>query len=457
MLRSKKVALKDLNLGNSFFEKMLILVDKTGTPEDNVHDYDIYLMEKSVMPLLVQGLDALSRHVNKLQLGEKGVGPSLSPFNPLAWLAQFLLRNHPKYVKDHRTPMYQHFTEKASIEKGRRSLLRRKQLIQDTYQVMCEDKKRAGMDTSELPELIRRLDVNWGLQGAFATRMPTSYAGLIAGEKSDKGIAFADFWTWFAEHIRSNDVLRETAFEAAKKRRADDEKQARRQKDEAAKRERAMQEALEQQAMLKEQFETLCADMYLNDEIARIMNKGAFIQGVEEKDGGVPLQGEHIALILAMLGLWGSFPSGADPEAPEDIWDEHALAAWVGLMEAQGATFGPSGAAPRVDAASMNMLMDKAAFEAYLVKEYPLHGSSLDDVDLEKTVQVRGFVEEDEFAVEAVDEETGQVMVLQLHESQVEQIKKRLQEGAEESAAVFANVDMLSNRISEVLPATKAA
>lgn len=257
-----------------------------------------------------------------------------------------------------------------------------------------------------------------------------------------------DFWAWFTEHVRSNDVLRESAFEAAARRRAEDEKQARRQREEVQKQEKLMQEALKQQQLMREQFEQLSTDMYLNDEIARIMNKGAIIQGTEEKDGGVPLQGEHIALILAMLALWGSF-RGDHEDSSEDTWDELALSAWSGLMESRGIQ--AASAVPRVDAASLNQIMDKQAFEAYLVKAYPLHGNDLDEMDTVATVQIKGFAEEDSYIVEAVDEETGKVMQVPLQEAMVEEIKRRLAESAS-GEAVYAQVDLISNRISEILP-----
>merc|ERR1719183_3028995 len=79
------------------------------------------------MPLLLQGLDALSRHVDKINSkGGQGADSTLR-FNPLVWLAQYLLRNHPRHVKDHRTPMYEQFSELANIERGRRCLLRQRE------------------------------------------------------------------------------------------------------------------------------------------------------------------------------------------------------------------------------------------------------------------------------------------------------------------------------------------
>merc|ERR1719230_2257492 len=77
------------------------------------------------MPLLLQGLDALSRHVDRME--SNGADPGIrARFNPLVWLAQYLLRNHPGQIKDRRTPMYKELSELASVERGRRALLHRK-------------------------------------------------------------------------------------------------------------------------------------------------------------------------------------------------------------------------------------------------------------------------------------------------------------------------------------------
>merc|ERR1719158_2791340 len=90
------------------------------------------------MPLLLQGLDALSRHVDKITAKGAQVD-SRTRFNPLVWLAQYMLRNHPRHVKDHRTPMYERFSELANIERGRRCLLRRKDQIELAWHELIEE------------------------------------------------------------------------------------------------------------------------------------------------------------------------------------------------------------------------------------------------------------------------------------------------------------------------------
>merc|ERR1711977_756866 len=88
------------------------------------------------MPLLLQGLDALSRQIYKMQSKKYMDSDSRARFNPLVWLAQYLLRNHPGHLKDHRSPLYNDFTEWALIEKGRREMLRRKDQIEEAFHRM---------------------------------------------------------------------------------------------------------------------------------------------------------------------------------------------------------------------------------------------------------------------------------------------------------------------------------
>ncbi|CAE7433859.1 unnamed protein product [Symbiodinium necroappetens] len=94
--RTQQQVFRDLKIDDGFFSQMLLpMAEAEG-------DFDVYLMEKGVMPLLLQGLDALSKHVDKVAQGTT-MGSSKQKFNPLVWLAQYLLRNHPGRIHDHRT------------------------------------------------------------------------------------------------------------------------------------------------------------------------------------------------------------------------------------------------------------------------------------------------------------------------------------------------------------------
>jgi len=462
--RGKLEAHKNLKLDPDFFTRMLS-EKKAGCIE--YLDFDVYLMEKSVMPLLLQGLDALSRHVDKSAMKDGKSANSRLPFNPLVWLAQYLLRNHPRYVKDHRTPMYERFSELASIERGRRCLLRKRYQMEAVWSELVLENDNAPLLLDDIPTVFQRLDDKWYLAGALQEKLPQDFSkvqifdtasksrGAIAGV-ADKDriegklltdqddVSFEAFFTWLEEFVRGNDILRASAFTDAERRQEETEKKARKAEEDAARRATAMQEALERRSELEEQFETVTADMFINEDVSRILNKGAVIKGVEEKEGAPPLQGEHIMLIRLMLGIWGC-PVNDDTDG--DVWNDCALAAWQQWLKARDVA-APTG----VDKATINRLMDKDEFADYLQSTFPVGDDEEDDNYVRQVVEVRNFVEDEiDILVEAIDEDTGELLHLSLAENEVEEMRQRLAEATLDKP-VQAIADRVSGRIVSVMP-----
>jgi len=435
-----------LKLDADFFNGMLSR--RENGPEE-YRDFDVYLMEKSVMPLLLQGLDALSRHVEKTT--GKGRLDNRLPFNPLSWLAQYLLRNHPRHVKDHRTPMYERFSELANIERGRRCLLRRRNQIEEVWRELLEENDGVSLVKDDILSLFQRLDEKWYLEGALLEKVPQEFSAVGIINSDDGGtegdeVSFDDFFLWFEGFVKNSDILRASAFIDAERRQVETEQKARKAEEDAARRARAMKEALEQRSELEEHFETVTADIYLNGDIARIMNKGAVIDGVEEKEGGPPLQGEHIALIRLMLGIWGC-PVNDDTDG--DVWNDSALAAWQQWLKARAIE-----AYRGVDKNTIRRLIDKDEFEEHLQRTYPVRDDEADDDYVKQVVEVRGFVEDEiDILVEAVDEDTGELLHLTLAENEVEALKERLAT-ATATMPVLALADRVSGRVVSVMPST---
>jgi hypothetical protein len=444
--RGKAQAFKNLKLDAEFFNRMLSR--KEDGPEE-YRDFDVYLMEKSVMPLLLQGLDALSRHTDKIR--EAGVNPdSRQQFNPLVWLAQYLLRNHPRYVKDHRTPMYEKFSELANIERGRRCLLRRRDQMEDVWNHMVEMNGGHPLTRDDLLPFFQNLDDKWYLGRSLLEKVPEDFTHITI-EKTNTGgeqdeVDFSDFFRWFEGFVRKHDILRATAFSSAEKRQADSEKKAKKAQEDAERREKALQEALEQRVELEEQFEMVTADMYINTDIARIMGRGAVIEGVEEKEGGPPLQGEHIMLIRLMLSIWGC----PIDDGNEDLWNDQALAAWRLWLEGRGIrTSNP------VDKATLRRLIDKDEFQAYLQVAFPVQDGDGDEDYVQQVVEVKCLVEDElETLVEAYDEETGELLSFVIPESEIQGLRLRL-ETATSAHPVLATADRVSGRILQLMPKTQ--
>jgi len=442
LARGKAEAFKNLKLDIDFFNRMLS-EDEDGPEEQR--DFDVYLMEKSVMPLLLQGLDALSRHVDKNTTKGAQTDPR-TRLNPLVWLAQYLLRNHPRHVKDHRTSMYDRFSEMANVERGRRCLLRRRPQMEEVWNYMVEANNGNSLTINDVPTVFKRLDEKWYLEGALLEKLPQDLADIQieSEEPADPSISFDDFFLWLEAYVNSHDVLRAAAFSDAERRQQENEAKARKAEEDAKRRERAIQEAMEQRAELEEQFETFTADMYINGDVSRIMNKGAVIEGVEEKEGGPPLQGEHIALIRLMLGVWGCH---VEDDTDGDIWNDHALAAWQQWLEARG--LDPSRG---VDKQTLRRLINKDEFQEYLHHAYAVGDLEADEDYARQVVEVRCFVEDDiDVLVEAVDEDTGEVLTLFVPEHEVEPLRLRLAT-ATTTTPVLATADRVSGRVMELMP-----
>eukprot|EP00747_Dinoflagellata_sp_TGD_P162980 gnl/TRDRNA2_/TRDRNA2_181194_c0_seq1.p1 gnl/TRDRNA2_/TRDRNA2_181194_c0~~gnl/TRDRNA2_/TRDRNA2_181194_c0_seq1.p1 ORF type:complete len:449 (-),score=107.08 gnl/TRDRNA2_/TRDRNA2_181194_c0_seq1:77-1423(-) len=439
---SSQEAYNNMKLDISFFKEMLR--PEQGSVPEEYQDFDLYLTERSLMPLLLQGLDALTRHVDKQSNNDRQKeGERSVRFNPLTWLAQYLLRNHPRHVKDHRSPMYREFSELASLERGRRVLLRKREEMEEMYILMAQEMDAANLVREDLPILIQNLDEQWYLQGVFVNNMPKDFQDLIpAGEEGSTTtnvVTFEDFWRWFEVYVQEHDVIRAGHFESAAQRKLEDEQQAEKAKEEQERHERAVQEALVERSKLQEQFEMFSADMYLNDDITRIINKGATIEGVEERESSIPLQGDHISLILSMVQIWGV----AMPEdMPQDVWTDGALAVWRRWLSERGLQ------GQRVDSVSLRKLIDKDAFEDYLSIAFAVNEP---DELLTRCVEVKGFVEDDiDIVVEAIDEDTGEVAHFVLPEHQVEEVRKRLEDTS--GGPVMAQVDSVTGRVTSIVP-----
>jgi len=254
----------------------------------------------------------------------------------------------------------------------------------------------------------------------------------------------------------------------------------------------------------------MSADMYINAEINRIINRGAVLE-VEPREGSAAVKGEHVSLIVAMLGLWG-FPvvdddrsSSAVEEVPpaeaeqaqdaqpgggeappgdggeatppatppaaavrrrsssalseggprHERWGMAAQEAWECWVQMHG----PASAPLQVDSAGLRALMDQEAFEDYLVRAYPLRMDAerqgLEEEE-PRVVEVLGLGEDaiGDFLVEARDPDSGEPLHLAASDSEVHEIQLRLEKEGSQGQPVLAHVDAAGTRIIDLLPPT---
>eukprot|EP00439_Symbiodinium_sp_Y106_P016261 s1914_g2.t1 len=342
--RSQQQVFRDLKIDDGFFSQMLLpMAEADG-------DFDVYLMEKGVMPLLLQGLDALSKHVDKVAQGTT-MGSSKQKFNPLVWLAQYLLRNHPGRIHDHRTGTYEKIRELAQVEKGRRNLLRKQEEFETAWTVLAEDHEHMPM--AQTPRVIKKLDAAWKLEGEFVRR--TQLADIKA-ENPEK-VTFSEFWESFEALVKKNDFLRMSVFEEAERRQTRAANEAQQAKYEQQQREAAVAEELRQRRLLQDRFETICADVYINSELLQIMSKGATLAAPMD------LKGEHIVLVLQLLRAWGYPVLNDDGDlVDQDHWDARAREA----CQRWRLNHGPPSKHPEVlDSEGLKALIDNEAFQAH--------------------------------------------------------------------------------------------
>ena len=118
--------------------------------------FDIYLA-KEIYPVLVPGLEDLSREIDRLVNSEEGeIDESIKArFNPCIFLAEFLMRNNPNTNKDESLEYSAAFVKYARIEKIKRFLNTKKQKI---YKHFCIQPYQQNFSKKYVKEYLNALD-----------------------------------------------------------------------------------------------------------------------------------------------------------------------------------------------------------------------------------------------------------------------------------------------------------
>mmetsp|Transcript_9234 Transcript_9234/g.16998 ORF Transcript_9234/g.16998 Transcript_9234/m.16998 type:complete len:383 (+) Transcript_9234:75-1223(+) len=344
--RTQQQAFRDLKLDDGFFLQMLMPMNEAEG------DFDVYLMEKGVMPVLLQGLDALSKHVDKVATGTT-MGSSKQKFNPLTWLAQYLLRNHPRLIQDHRTATYEHLMQLAEVERGRRNLLRKQGEFESAWIYLSQDSEHLSLE--QIPSVIKKLDASWRLEGELVRRL-SGIAQHIEAENPSK-VTFIEFWQSFEALVNRSDLLRVSVFQVAARNKIRSENEAYLALQEQQQREEAVEDELRQRKLLQGRFETICADVYINSELSQIMGKATLAASPMEQ------KGEHVVLVLQLLRAWGYPVLDDDGDlVDQDQWDLRAKEVWRQWRLRHG----PASRTPDlVDSDALKALIDKDAFQVH--------------------------------------------------------------------------------------------
>jgi hypothetical protein len=260
----------------------------------------------------------------------------------------------------------------------------------------------------------------------------------------DGTVLFEDFWKWFEERVEKNDVLRAADFQEAQQRKREEERRIKRQAEELERKDERAKEMMAKRAELHAKFEACMAEMYLDEEINKILNHGAVLGGVEDEEGMVPVVGQHVQMIKTMMTVWGVH---VDMTAQEDHWNDNALASWKEWLNLHS-----SEETNVVDAVNLRALTDNDGFNAWLARAYPADDSM--ECGMERCMQIQKFIDDEiEYLAEVVDEETGELVQVSLPDEVAEEVRQRL----EADEVVMANVDLVNSTVTTVLASVEPA
>lgn len=296
-------------------------------------DTDIYLNE-SLMPVLAQALDTLCRQLTRMQQrGELMESKVRARFNPLTWLAQQLLRLHPRAARTpRRIQLYAKFRDWSDKERGRRELLRCKGLIKQVFDGFL---LRGTVQSRTIMQVIEAIDETLRLRGLLKGNLqikalfksvettelgsPTSDGGRSARNNrsskinfEDVGFTFDEFWNKFSTLVMVSDVIPFSALnEGAELRK----KEALAIEDKMKAQEELLKAQKNKLEMWQANAEIYENSLYRllkdNEHLSMIINEGKILTGLYMRPGDqgreeqVPPNGKHVHLLERLLILLG--------------------------------------------------------------------------------------------------------------------------------------------------------
>jgi len=332
-------------------------------------DFDVYL-NQALLPVLAQSLDSLCRQLDRMEEQGDALDPrARARFNPLTWLAQQLLRRHPRCARTpRRQAVYQNFGEWSDQEYGRREMLRMKDTV---HQVFNGFVLRGTVQRATIPKVVNAIDDTLKLGGVLKNNPHVQHAFGVARSESPAGSdrhlkhksqgvngdawSFSQFWHQLAKLFLAHDIVAYSAIEQGARLQAQEvrDRLAREEQQRAAEERRRRREA-ERRRQVAE-YDELRGQLMADPQIIAILEESKILTGDDMRPGDIgydfeaPPRGRHVALLAALLALLGFGPerpasgkskgSDAAPEEEEEEWWTNDLAdAWSVLQAVQGAS-----------------------------------------------------------------------------------------------------------------------
>eukprot|EP00933_Yihiella_yeosuensis_P030107 TRINITY_DN23785_c0_g1_i1.p1 TRINITY_DN23785_c0_g1~~TRINITY_DN23785_c0_g1_i1.p1 ORF type:complete len:751 (+),score=162.74 TRINITY_DN23785_c0_g1_i1:39-2255(+) len=285
-------------------------------------DFDIYLGE-GVMPVLAQALDALCRQIVRMKKQGSMLDAKVrARFNPITWLAQQLLRRHPRAATTpRRIEIYRNFKDWGDLERGRREMLRNRKTAEEVYSGF---NLRGSVGRNTIPTVIDSIDDKMRLKGilknneALAEALLPFYESAVEQRKGRRrsllggeGMSFEEFWTFFSGLLIQHDLVPFSAIAQGRLILQAEEIEAQKREEARIKEEQRRQEKAEEHQRLQGQYAELYPLIIEDMMLKEICNSGLRLTGnfLKSTDAGydmeVPPNGPHVELLAKVLRLLG--------------------------------------------------------------------------------------------------------------------------------------------------------
>lgn len=313
-------------------------------------DFDLYL-GAAVMPVLAQAMDALVRQITRMKEQGDNLDPKMrARFNPITFLAQQLLRRHPKSaMTPRRQAVYSNFSLWADRERGRREMLRRRGLVENAFNGFMV---RRVVRADSLANVVGAVDDTMQLQGALKTNAEmlkvfphdtdgsnlvstsiqikltraATHSGASPSRRANlTGWGFEQFWDSFSTVIKKHDVVLYSIVERGMKRQQTEIMRQFAVQAERVKAERERKELEEEQHKLIQEYSELLTQMKENEHLVAILSEDKILTGddVRKGDAGfefeVPPCGAHVDLLANFLELLGFTIAASTQAGPNQL------------------------------------------------------------------------------------------------------------------------------------------
>eukprot|EP00343_Euplotes_focardii_P002857 CAMPEP_0205805042 /NCGR_PEP_ID=MMETSP0205-20121125/8142_1 /ASSEMBLY_ACC=CAM_ASM_000278 /TAXON_ID=36767 /ORGANISM="Euplotes focardii, Strain TN1" /LENGTH=239 /DNA_ID=CAMNT_0053075617 /DNA_START=50 /DNA_END=766 /DNA_ORIENTATION=- len=179
---------------DAFFKTLMRVQNNVVNLPGQKEHFDIYLAKK-IYPVLVPGLEALSKEVERLMQDDGKIDSAIKErFNPCIFLAEYLMSNNPKF--GHQKEYTDIFEKYARIERNRRFWSEQRQVFLKEF---MGQSYQSNFTLQHLGEFVELIDKYLDAQGAI--KDATDVKSLFSFLDEDEVISFDKFYEIFTRNL----------------------------------------------------------------------------------------------------------------------------------------------------------------------------------------------------------------------------------------------------------------